>query len=190
MDLWYNLLKAIYTRPTYKTSREVHKWNNGPPTDQSDCSICYNHISYQWSDTTPHQPVPATCTCSCPELSKYSTWQTKGLSWRWPIGNHCCYSCTSEQITIKPITNISSNQGHSQHFRKGGAGNFDIYNLWAWGLDPPSPFVNCHHRNSPATLHGALLCLHCLLIDVQFTVNISAWSLATPLVTLSFVTCY
>ena len=31
-------------RPTYKTSQEVYKWNNGPLTDQSDCCICYNYI--------------------------------------------------------------------------------------------------------------------------------------------------
>ena len=42
---------------------------------------------------------------------------------------------------------------------------------------PPPPLsttlyihaIDCrrHHRNSPATLHGALLCLHCSLVDVQ-----------------------
>ena len=38
------MLWARYNRPTYKTSGEVYKRNNGPPTDQSDCSICYNYI--------------------------------------------------------------------------------------------------------------------------------------------------
>ena len=37
--------------PTYKTSQEVHKWNNGTPIDQSDCCIGYNYIGFLYKVT-------------------------------------------------------------------------------------------------------------------------------------------